>query len=178
MSNWPKPALVLITTVLLAFFANHVAYLHMGRFSYSYNMQLNILIGQYSRFYYLFVQIPTKKKWQIIHLITNILGTITALCWFGWCSWNRLRQPYVWKCAVYVALTGLSLLLEVIDRPPFLWIVDSHALWHLSSVPLTMLFYRYLVALLLLFLVTTITIVSTCNCEKFVTVSSLMTADT
>ncbi|RZC42421.1 post-GPI attachment to proteins factor 3, partial [Asbolus verrucosus] len=88
----------------------------MGRFDYGYNMQLNIIIG-----------------------------TFTAICWFGWCTYNRIRQPYVWKCAVFVALAGIVMLLEIIDRPPIFWVFDCHSLWHLSTAPLTCLFYSFVI---------------------------------
>jgi hypothetical protein len=31
--------------------------------------------------------------------------------------------------------------LELLDFPPFLWILDAHALWHLTTVPLIPLWY-------------------------------------
>lgn len=70
------------------------------------------------------------------------LGTFTAICWFGWCMWNRNRQPYVWKCGAFVTLAGAAMLLEIIDQPPLFWIFDSHSLWHLMTAPLICLFYR------------------------------------
>ncbi|XP_068897024.1 post-GPI attachment to proteins factor 3 [Tenebrio molitor] len=114
--NAPKFILVTITTFFVAFLANHVAYLGMGRFDYGYNMQLNVFIG-----------------------------TFTAICWFGWSTYNRIRQPYVWKCAVFVALGGLVMLLEIMDRPPFFWTFDCHSLWHLSTAPLICLFYSFVI---------------------------------
>ncbi|KAJ8911446.1 hypothetical protein NQ315_013808 [Exocentrus adspersus] len=110
----PRFVVVVLTTFFIAFFANHAAYLSMGSIDYGYNMELNILIG-----------------------------TFTAICWFGWCVYNRIRQPYVWKCAVFVALTGVVMLLEVIDRPPIFYIFDSHSLWHLSTAPLVILLYSF-----------------------------------
>lgn len=86
----------------------------MGRFDYSYNMKVNIVIG-----------------------------TITALCWFIWCLVHQKKQPYVWKCGMYVALTGLVLPLEVIDLPPIFYIFDSHSIWHLATAPLVSLIYSF-----------------------------------
>ena len=34
-------------------------------------------------------------------------------------------------------------LLELMDFPPLLWAVDAHALWHLSTIPIPLLWYRY-----------------------------------
>ncbi|XP_018575419.1 post-GPI attachment to proteins factor 3 [Anoplophora glabripennis] len=110
----PRFALLAITTFFFTFFANYVMYLSMGRIDYGYNMELNILIG-----------------------------TFTAICWFGWCTYNRIRQPYVWKCALFVALTGIVMLLEVIDKPPLFYVFDSHSLWHLTTAPLVILLYSF-----------------------------------
>ena len=38
-----------------------------------------------------------------------------------------------------------SALLETLDFPPVLWVIDSHALWHVSTVMLPFLFYRFFI---------------------------------
>ncbi|XP_019876423.2 post-GPI attachment to proteins factor 3 [Aethina tumida] len=106
--------LIIIATFFLAFFFSHVTYLSQGRFDYKYNMIVNILVG-----------------------------TTTGACWFVWCTLVRHRQSYVWKCAIFVALTGMVLLLEVADAPPFLYLIDCHALWHLSTAILIPLYYSF-----------------------------------
>jgi len=116
LRNAPRTILVILTTFFLAVFLNHVAYLSTGRFSYSYNMQLNIAVGGF-----------------------------TGIGWFAWCAYNRKRQPYTWKCAAFVTLGALSALLEVIDQPPLFFMYDYHSLWHLSSAPLTLLFYNFII---------------------------------
>ncbi|XP_066248077.1 post-GPI attachment to proteins factor 3 isoform X2 [Euwallacea similis] len=110
----PKFLHIILTVFFLAFFANHTSYLSMGRFDYEYNMQLNVIVG-----------------------------TITAICWFIWAVLKRTKQPYVWKCSVYVAMTGLVLLLEIIDQPPIFYIFDCHSLWHLATAPLIVLIYSF-----------------------------------
>ncbi|XP_049777426.1 post-GPI attachment to proteins factor 3 [Schistocerca cancellata] len=107
---------MLLTAVSLLFFIHHVTYLTMVHFDYGYNMKANIVVG-----------------------IVNGLG------WLLWCTWCRKMQPYVWRCALFVVLAGLSLLLEIADFPPLLWTLDAHALWHLATVPLPILFYRFLI---------------------------------
>ena len=52
------------------------------------------------------------------------------------------RRKYVWKCVAAVVCGSLTVLLELLDFPPLLWVVDAHALWHLSTVPLPLLWYR------------------------------------
>ena len=53
------------------------------------------------------------------------------------------RRQYVWKCVAAVVCGSVTVLLELLDFPPLLWVVDAHALWHLSTVPLPLLWYRY-----------------------------------
>ncbi|KAK4875968.1 hypothetical protein RN001_012390 [Aquatica leii] len=116
LRNAPQILLMILTIMFMGFFFNHTVYLSTGQFSYSYNMELNIAIGG-----------------------------LTAFCWFAWCVWNRKRQPYTWKCALFVTLAAVSTLLELIDQPPLFFIYDFHSLWHLSTVPLTMLFYNFII---------------------------------
>ncbi|XP_072381329.1 post-GPI attachment to proteins factor 3 [Diabrotica undecimpunctata] len=110
----PTYGLIGITLIFILFLMSHVAYLSIGRIDYGYNIELNIAVG-----------------------------TFTALCWFVWCFYNRSNQKYVWKCAIYVAMSGLVLLLELIDRPPIYFTVDYHALWHLSTAPLIVFVYGF-----------------------------------
>ncbi|XP_066155683.1 post-GPI attachment to proteins factor 3 isoform X1 [Euwallacea fornicatus] len=111
---FPRFLHIILTIFFLAFFVNHTAYLSMGRFDYEYNMQLNVLVG-----------------------------TITAISWFIWAVLKRNKQPYVWKCSVYVAMTGLVLMLEIIDQPPIFYVFDCHSLWHLATAPLVVLIYSF-----------------------------------
>lgn len=41
-----------------------------------------------------------------------------------------------------VLLLQAGALLELLDFPPLFWVLDAHALWHISTVPLNILFYR------------------------------------
>lgn len=106
----------LFGTLLIVLFTGHVWYLTYIRFDYGYNMTANVLIGLFN-----------------------------VLWWLGWCLRNRRRLPYVWKCAaVVVMLHGLALL-ELLDFPPLLWVLDAHAAWHFSTIPVPFLFYSFLV---------------------------------
>lgn len=42
---------------------------------------------------------------------------------------------------VVVLLQGLSLL-ELLDFPPLFWVLDAHAIWHISTIPVHTLFFR------------------------------------
>ncbi|KAK2109230.1 Post-GPI attachment to proteins factor 3 [Saguinus oedipus] len=52
--------------------------------------------------------------------------------------------PHVCKCMVVVLLLqGLSLL-ELLDFPPLFWVLDAHAIWHISTIPVRVLFFSFL----------------------------------
>ncbi|XP_075417878.1 GPI-specific phospholipase A2-like PGAP3 isoform X2 [Tenrec ecaudatus] len=71
-------------------------------------------------------------------------GVVNTVWWLAWCLWNRRRLPHVHKCmAVVLLLQGLSLL-ELLDFPPLLWVLDAHAMWHISTVPVQVLFFSFL----------------------------------
>lgn len=42
---------------------------------------------------------------------------------------------------VVLLLQALSLL-ELLDFPPLFWVLDAHALWHVSTIPVHTLFFR------------------------------------
>lgn len=62
--------------------------------------------------------------------------------WLRWCLRQGRRLPHVWKCAAAVLLLQALALLELLDFPPLLWVLDAHALWHIGTIPLNVLFYR------------------------------------
>lgn len=43
---------------------------------------------------------------------------------------------------VVVLLLQALALLELLDFPPLFWVLDAHAIWHLSTIPVNVLFYR------------------------------------
>ncbi|NP_001087556.1 post-GPI attachment to proteins factor 3 precursor [Xenopus laevis] len=100
---------------LVLLFACHISYLTLGRFDYSYNMAAN-----------------------------TSFGIVNLMWWLAWCMWRRFHQPYLWKCVLVVVLLQSLALLELLDFPPVMWILDAHALWHFSTIPLHFLFYSFL----------------------------------
>ncbi|XP_012807999.1 post-GPI attachment to proteins factor 3 isoform X1 [Xenopus tropicalis] len=100
---------------LVLLFACHVSYLTLGRFDYSYNMAAN-----------------------------TGFGVLNLMWWLAWCFRRRFHQPYLWKCVLVVISLQSLALLELLDFPPVMWILDAHALWHFSTVPLHFLFYSFL----------------------------------
>ncbi|KAM4623191.1 post-GPI attachment to proteins factor 3 isoform 1-T1 [Discoglossus pictus] len=101
--------------LLVLLFACHISYLTLGRFDYGYNMAANAICG-----------------------MTNLVW------WLGWCVRRHSRQPYLWKCVLVVVLLQSLALLELLDFPPVLWVLDAHALWHFSTIPLHVLFFSFL----------------------------------
>ncbi|NWS50754.1 PGAP3 factor, partial [Probosciger aterrimus] len=111
-----RPALISIfRAFLLLFLACHISYLTLVRFDYGYNMAANAAIG-----------------------------LLNLAWWLRWCLRNRPRLPHVWKCAAVVLLLQALALLELLDFPPLLWVLDAHALWHIGTIPLNVLFYSFL----------------------------------
>uniref|UniRef100_A0AAZ3PPM3 Post-GPI attachment to proteins factor 3 n=1 Tax=Oncorhynchus tshawytscha TaxID=74940 RepID=A0AAZ3PPM3_ONCTS len=104
----------MVGVLLILAFTSHVSYLTFVSFDYGYNMAANATIG-----------------------IVNLLW------WLCWCWQNRRTLPYWWKCGVVVVLLHGLALLELLDFPPLFWVLDAHAVWHLSTVPVHFLFYRH-----------------------------------
>lgn len=98
------------------FFLSHFYYLSLEKFDYQYNMKINI--------------------------ITGIIG---GMGWLLWYMVTRQKRMYAWKVLAFQVLAALSLVLEVNDFPPLYYSLDAHSLWHLSSVPLTILFYNFII---------------------------------
>ncbi|KAL2295285.1 hypothetical protein Nmel_018448 [Mimus melanotis] len=109
-----RPALISIfRAFLLLFLAGHISYLSLVRFDYGYNLVANAAAGM-----------------------------LTVAWWLRWCLRQGRRLPHVWKCAAAVLLLQALALLELLDFPPLLWVLDAHALWHIGTIPLNVLFYR------------------------------------
>ncbi|XP_023655831.2 post-GPI attachment to proteins factor 3 isoform X1 [Paramormyrops kingsleyae] len=106
----------IVGVLLILVFTSHVSYLTFVSFDYGYNMAANATIGM-----------------------------INLLWWLCWCWQNRHTLPYWWKCGLVVLLLHGLALLELLDFPPLLWVLDAHAVWHLSTVPVHFLFYSFLI---------------------------------
>uniref|UniRef100_A0A914W024 Post-GPI attachment to proteins factor 3 n=1 Tax=Plectus sambesii TaxID=2011161 RepID=A0A914W024_9BILA len=116
----PTPSRCSILTIALpclAYFAYHVHFLAYIIFDYGYNMRANIFCGA--------------------------LTSVVWLVWVSWESFKFARWKELWPCAATVLLGDLFLLLEVFDFPPIFWSLDAHALWHLSTAPLPLLWAKF-----------------------------------
>uniref|UniRef100_A0A224XSD8 Post-GPI attachment to proteins factor 3 n=1 Tax=Panstrongylus lignarius TaxID=156445 RepID=A0A224XSD8_9HEMI len=103
---------IAFTVLCLLFYVNHAIYLSSGLFDYKYNLFANIVVGTF--------------------LVLNCILFIVI---------NRsLPQTKALTIAV-TTITG-ALYLEIIDFPPYFWILDAHSLWHLLTAPVTHYFWR------------------------------------
>ncbi|KAH0894470.1 hypothetical protein HID58_056899 [Brassica napus] len=63
---------------------------------------------------------------------------------FLWARWAAVsRHPSNWKLLVVVIASGLAMLLEIYDFPPYRGYFDAHSIWHLATVPLTILWWSF-----------------------------------
>ncbi|XP_049867695.1 post-GPI attachment to proteins factor 3 [Pectinophora gossypiella] len=113
-----KVALVIVLMSIM-FFIHHVRYLYSGKVDYEYNMTVNIVIGMLAT-----------ALWMVFSL-----GAL--------CGGQHAARRYVWRLVVFCKLSGAAVLLELFDFPPYLDYWDAHALWHLSTAPLPLLFYKF-----------------------------------
>ena len=110
-------AVVAATGGCAAIFAHHIYNMAFVHFDYGHNMVVNVAVG-----------------------------AVNSVCWLTWaaCYWRAM--PHVKFAVASVILVNLTILLEVLDFAPFLWTFDSHSLWHLSTAPIHILWYRFAIA--------------------------------
>ncbi|XP_076754407.1 per1-like protein PGAP3 [Xylocopa sonorina] len=106
-----------ITCGYLSILYTHLSHLWSGRINYDYNMKFNVIIG-----FFTFV--------------------ITLIWWHR----NRKKLSYIYLIGWFNILTVLVTILEIADFAPIFWIFDAHSLWHASTVPLTILLYKFMMA--------------------------------
>lgn len=78
--------------------------------------------------------------WNI--LVCSVVGVTQLLLWMIWAA--LVRHPsalLVWASSI---LTGLALLLELYDFPPYWGLLDAHALWHAATIPITLMWWAFL----------------------------------
>ncbi|RUS29167.1 Per1-like-domain-containing protein [Jimgerdemannia flammicorona] len=102
----------------------HVAYLSLIHFDYRYNA---IAVGS--------------------------VGVLHNVLWLGWSAWQYsgkaraagANRSYAWYPTAAGVLISAAMGLEIFDFPPFLGVLDAHSLWHLATVPLIPLWYRFMI---------------------------------
>ncbi|KIS66800.1 uncharacterized protein UMAG_04859 [Mycosarcoma maydis] len=160
---------VLLRRVCMAALALHVLYLSIGRFDYAYNMAANVVIGLIHTLLWLMYSLrPTtfpsnplvdrtaysRAAMRATKPNLSVLSTPTPLS-------NGAQTPPVpvstnigppnshtrrrRRLQLILALMSASVLFELLDFAPILRILDAHALWHLATVPITKMWYDWLV---------------------------------
>lgn len=107
---------VIITSLAAAFFAHHVYNMLSVSFDYGYNMKVNVGVGG-----------------------------LNCLSWLAWFFLHRHDGPHIKFGLLAVLLVASSVALELLDFAPLYWLLDSHALWHFATVPLPLLWLRFVV---------------------------------
>lgn len=108
-----------ITVALIALYLQHIYYMAYVDFDYGYHVKFNAVIAAMT--HALFVRYIYRLK--------------------------RAKTPRAALIRAYSEfLVGslLTTLMVTIDFPPIFDLVDMHALWHLSTIPLTLQWYRIL----------------------------------
>lgn len=111
------------TVFCSSLYVMHVGYLSsLTRFDYGYNMTACIVIGS--------LQTSAWLVWSVLQYTG--LGKVE-------------RRPFAWMAGVSVVLVSCAMCLEVFDFPPYKNVLDAHSLWHAATIPLTPLFYKFLI---------------------------------
>ncbi|XP_016463475.1 uncharacterized protein LOC107786502 [Nicotiana tabacum] len=71
-----------------------------------------------------------------------VIAVSQLLIWAIWAGISR--HPSRWKLWAVVVGGGLAMLLEIYDFPPYQGLVDAHALWHATTIPLTYIWWSFI----------------------------------
>ncbi|KAJ7042026.1 Per1-like protein [Mycena alexandri] len=111
-------------------YLGHVSYLTLlPRFDYVYNIVFNMVIGLAHNALWLLYSLPAS-----IPVLRRFPGRPKSY-----------RPGFVTEAGIFVALTTAATMLELFDFPPFFRVIDAHSLWHLSTAPIAVLWYDFLV---------------------------------
>ncbi|XP_021768246.1 post-GPI attachment to proteins factor 3-like [Chenopodium quinoa] len=77
-----------------------------------------------------------------LNMVVMVVIATAQLLFWTICA-IRSHQPSRWKLLVVVVGGGISLLLEIIDFPPYKGFIDAHAFWKAISVPLTYILWSF-----------------------------------
>lgn len=73
--------------------------------------------------------------------ICVVVGLAQTITWAAWAF--RVRHPCRTQLYTFLLLLNAATALEVFDFPPWLGLLDAHALWHATTVPLTYRFWAF-----------------------------------
>ncbi|KAL3834499.1 hypothetical protein ACJIZ3_009235 [Penstemon smallii] len=69
------------------------------------------------------------------------MGVLQMILWAVWAGVTR--HPSRLKLWIVVLGSALAMLLEIYDFPPYQGLLDAHALWHATTIPLTYLWWSF-----------------------------------
>jgi hypothetical protein len=108
----------------------HVTYLSLlPRFDYTYNIIFNLVLGVSHNLLWLSYSLPSRLTLQ-----KRFPSSAKAY-----------RPRFAYKPALLVAMTTAAMTLELFDFPPWKRVIDAHALWHLATVPIAVLWYDFVI---------------------------------
>lgn len=121
---------ILWSALCIAVYLSHVGYLlSLPRFDYTYNMVFNLTLGILHNVLWLLYSLPS---WMPVLKRFPLRP-------------RSYRPAYAGKAAAFVLLTTLATALELFDFFPWFRIIDAHSLWHLSTAPITLFWYDFLI---------------------------------
>lgn len=71
-------------------------------------------------------------------------GILQSLLWLLWAFITRHSGRYT--LLFFMLGANGALMLEILDFPPIAGCFDAHSLWHAATIPLTLVWYRFLAA--------------------------------
>ncbi|KAJ1549800.1 hypothetical protein HK096_010360 [Nowakowskiella sp. JEL0078] len=138
-------ARIVLFLIFGSFYSIHVLYLtSLEKFDYSYNIIAGVIVGLVSNSAWLIWTFSHWGGWPKAKVVREL--------WFGHgiqppylIRKNSSGRPYSWKMTVAVLGVTVAMLLELLDFSPIWDIFDAHSLWHATTIPLTFLYYDFLV---------------------------------
>lgn len=104
-----------VVVPVLVLYLQHVLYMSFIKFNYGYNVKFNA-----------------------------IFGVASNLIWLHWAAFKLKEKKMKRETFKFVFGNILSMLLVTIDFPPLFDLIDMHALWHLSTIPITIMWYKFI----------------------------------
>jgi len=115
-------------SLCILMFVIHVGYLcSLHRFDYTYNMAASLVVGILHNLLWITYSLPTP--------LTRPFPLRS----------RTYRPDHAYKAALFAILTTAATALELFDFPPWERIIDAHALWHLSTVPIVLFWWNFLI---------------------------------
>lgn len=109
-------------------YIGHISYLGLApRFDYTYNVIFNLILGLIHHVLWLLFALPGSPPFARYAAMPG-----------------SYRPTHVGTASLTVALTTAATTLELFDFPPWARVLDAHALWHLATAPLAVLWYDFL----------------------------------